>query len=813
MIKTLTASLTKRKLAFGLLISSLLFLVLIVPSVASADGFLEGTLWTLVNGVFGYMVWVGGNLLNYSITEFVIGFGAMYQSQGMGVAVNELWGLIRDIFNLLFIFGLVYIGLRLILDSENSSARRMLVNIILAALLINFSMFFSKAIIDFTNIAAAQITNAFPPSSSKVLGIGGQPLYGISDQFMKTLGLTSIWGSEGSLFNVNNGTGGDITYIFSTMIIFIIAAFVFMAGALLLAIRFAALNLFIILSPVMFLGWIFPNLSSFTTRYWHNFLGRAFFAPAYLLMLYISWRVLVSFRDLAGGGEMSKAMNGDPLQSAAQLGPSIAFFIVVCVFLIASIVIAQRMSVDGASFAINTMGGYYKKGLRKMAGFAGTTIKIASAPVRDVTRTASNYTGQKVEKFVRNQQKKGGVTGWMARSQAGDSLGMGVATGLKNSKVGFGLTHTQEQQRQRDVRAAVNKSIGEEEKDKTYTDAAKVIETGTGDLSKALQDLGKIIKGLSAEDAAAMGIKNLSKPSTAANISDTQLKEWKDKGVFTTTEIDGLRTSRDTALNRIARYGNAETIHPTEFDDRGLLESEANLKKGFTNNEIARFVTDDDIDNIISKRGYTGQEATDFKDRVIATRTASVNRFGAPKDREGYTRSKDPKNLRTADQRETLLRNRRSSDYANMPASIFTQADTYKYVTPSALGSRLDNDDNPPKPEELGNIKKALAIHLGLQTGETPNKVVEKYNKDNKEYDAKLKSLQDDLRTAENEIRRVPNGTPVPAGLIGARDTARMAINGLVKPTEPTDEVKRWAKFERDSVNNGNRAHLFMETK
>ena len=124
-------------------------LVILIPSITFAeDNFLESglksVLWTIVNVVFGWMVWASGLLLNLAITKYVVGFGAVFESSGLGYSVNTLWATVRDIFNLTFIFGLVYIGFKMIFNSGDSNAKRMLGSLILAALLVNFSLFITK---------------------------------------------------------------------------------------------------------------------------------------------------------------------------------------------------------------------------------------------------------------------------------------------------------------------------------------------------------------------------------------------------------------------------------------------------------------------------------------------------------------------------------------------------------------------------------------------------------------------------------------------------------------------------------------------
>ncbi len=336
--------------------------------------FIDRALWAIVNSVFGFFVWVGGMLLNTAVTDYVVGFGDKFLNSGLGFAVDNLWTTVRDIFNLTFIFGLVYIGFKMILDSSDSNARKMLVHIILAALLVNFSLFFTKFIVDFSNIAATQIAASFNTS--------GTGEYLVADKFMNELGLSEIWGDGGTLGNMTQGQGG-LTYIFGTMIVFIVTAFVFFAGGLLLMIRFVVLNIYMILSPVMFLGWVFPGMATYSQMWWSGFLGRAFFAPAYLLMLYFAATILTEFAALGNTEGLSKILT-DPNGAQDGFANSVPYFVMMCVFLIASIVVGQKMGADGANMAIS-IG-------KNMAGRARQSVQRGAG---SVTFGAAGFVGQK----------------------------------------------------------------------------------------------------------------------------------------------------------------------------------------------------------------------------------------------------------------------------------------------------------------------------------------------------------------------------------------------------------------------------------
>ena len=122
----------------NLLVSLSVLVILVLPQISHAQvadavgGASQSLLYNFVVVVFGMLVRFGGMLLDAGIEYFVIGFGDVFNNSGVGLAVNDTWVIIRDFINLFFIFGLVYIGIRMILDSDNSNTRRWLVNLIMA---------------------------------------------------------------------------------------------------------------------------------------------------------------------------------------------------------------------------------------------------------------------------------------------------------------------------------------------------------------------------------------------------------------------------------------------------------------------------------------------------------------------------------------------------------------------------------------------------------------------------------------------------------------------------------------------------------
>src|SRR3989344_9659875 len=70
------------------------------------------------------------------------------------VFVTKAWGAVRDIANIFFIIALLYIAIKTILNLGNSNSKKLLTYVIIVALVINFSLFFTKVVIDASNVIA-----------------------------------------------------------------------------------------------------------------------------------------------------------------------------------------------------------------------------------------------------------------------------------------------------------------------------------------------------------------------------------------------------------------------------------------------------------------------------------------------------------------------------------------------------------------------------------------------------------------------------------------------------------------------------------
>jgi hypothetical protein len=499
---------------------------------STPDGVL-GFFHTYVLTGIGWVVGMAGSAFDYAITNYIIGFGSLYIT-GTGETIDELWSTVRDIFNLTFIFGLVYIGFKMILDSSDSSARKMLVSLIGAALLVNFSLFITKFVVDFSNIAAAQIFNAFD-------GSGSGPL-SITNGFMTMMGIQSLIGVEYT-------AGGSFAYIIGMLLIFAILAYVFLAGAVMIIIRFVVLNIYMVFSPFMFLGWVFPALQSYSRDYWSGFLRQAFFAPAFLFMLYLSYRVASTFPTQRDLGHMFNP-NGSSVVDAPALIP---YFALVIVFLCASMVVAKKMGAHGATASVS-FG-------KNLAGRAGRGLKNAATYIpRAGGRMAVNAAGEAATKRLNNLQAGTGAMSWLARRNGVDRLARGAAESATNAKFGTSGSNKDQKAYAAGIRARTSQTNAERRRAEAITNAENAFEdttTGAVALNTELANLATAIRDMTGDEIKDLGIAKLSQSQYAVNLSDAQIDNLEKTGAYNPAQIQGIRNARNQGFQNIAAVGHS----------------------------------------------------------------------------------------------------------------------------------------------------------------------------------------------------------------------------------------------------------------
>ncbi len=161
-------------------------------------------------------------------------------------------------------------------------------------------------------------------------------------------------------------------------IILAIAGFIFLVAGILFVIRMVVLMILMVFAPLAFGAYVLPSTKKHFTKWLHTLFEQSFFAPAMLFMLWFTATVINS-------GFIKKALNPAGTNSALSYAAefdwvgsksppraygNIAFilnFVIIIIFLIASLIVAKQMGAMGADSA---QKGLSKIG-KKAQGYAG----------------------------------------------------------------------------------------------------------------------------------------------------------------------------------------------------------------------------------------------------------------------------------------------------------------------------------------------------------------------------------------------------------------------------------------------------------
>jgi len=639
-----------------------------IPDGVYGDSAFKGMLYSIVVNLFGSLITWAGWLLNWAINDFVIGFGGFFNTTGVGVAVNELWSLVRDFFNILFIFGFIWIGFQMILDSGNSRAKQTLVSLIMAALLVNFSLFISKFVVDFSNRLASEVAIAAFPADDSVFdsteNIGGNirtQRVNVADTFFAHMGIAETLNADQAVIN---NTNAPWSYIFGSAIFYLIAAFVFAAGGVMLMIRFVALSIFMVLSPFMFLGWVFPGMQGWTSKYWKGFLGRAFYAPVYIVLLFFAGTILQNFFGTRGSMTNDFAFGIQSAGGQQTFNPLISIlgaFALSCAFLIAAVQVAGKMSADGAGGVMKVGSGIVRGGQRRLKngaigvgrGAVGGAAGVGRFAARNTLGAATTYgvnrAGQAGREALRrrNAELAQGSSFDRLRARTSERIAGGALDRVATATVAGSETRADRLARVAKENAALNTAADAGQRYTNTRDDLATISRLTASVTAASTTMGPLTAAQMAEKKELEDAQTRVGQSTrqmtneevrdnftteqrneayvAANLSDDHLKFLKESGVLTNAESKTLRGNRDDAKLDAVSESFEDTTSSAEqlnnaFDRMEQtvrrMSADSKAKLGFdrlTQERVAVHLTDDDIVKLEESGRYTADQVEDIR--------------------------------------------------------------------------------------------------------------------------------------------------------------------------------------------------------
>lgn len=308
--------------------------------------------WLLYAVLVVFQVFASAALVLF---EYVIKPGHIIGLMNLN-AVVELWRFIRDFFNLFFILVLLFSAFATIFQVEQYSLKKLFLNILLGALLVNFSFPITRFLVDTTNVPMYYFANSISPTGTASGGTGSG--FG-----------TILSASELTDLIVPSGKKARETP-FMALLQGVIFMFLFAISVMVLSVmmfvRVIGLVILLIFSPIGFIASAIPGLQKYGSEWWEKFWKYALFGPAAMLFLMVAVKFMAAVK---ASGIMSAPVKSLVTDVTAASDTSnlmaMVLFSLPIILIWMAIGSANSFSIAGAG-AVTGMGEKFAKwGLKK----------------------------------------------------------------------------------------------------------------------------------------------------------------------------------------------------------------------------------------------------------------------------------------------------------------------------------------------------------------------------------------------------------------------------------------------------------------
>jgi len=398
---------------------------MIVPKIASATIFetIASSVVNKIAAILSYILgWLGSQvvILEGTIIDWLVNHSQFTKL----FVVQTGWGIARDVANLFFIGILIYIAFGTILRLEKFNTSKLLFNLVLFAILINFSLTISGIIIDFSQALFKFFI--FAP-------IKGE--FELSPQLANALSLQNFWAPGGSAtqfeaydFTLSETMLKALAQIILTVIFTFITVIVFGAMIAILFIRNIYLWTLLILAPIAWICGIVPlkQIRANAGKWWDQFIKWATVAPVLGFFIFLALLAAQGRAQLTGGFETTSpgGMPNDLFRD--NFNPVNIFqFVAIIGLMIAGLIAAEAFGAKtaGAARGMIEKRGKAIKGWMQRQGTKGAGA-VGGGALAGISKAASKipFVGgllsQPISVAGRNLQARGEIIKESEREKA-----------------------------------------------------------------------------------------------------------------------------------------------------------------------------------------------------------------------------------------------------------------------------------------------------------------------------------------------------------------------------------------------------------
>jgi len=321
-------------------------ILIIIPHSAQAgivETLGEGLAWIILR-----VVSLLGKLLVLIINLFIN--IAQYNNFINSVPVSVGWSIVRDVCNMFFIVALLVIAFGTILKIERYRYNRLLVNLIIMAILINFSKVIAGFFIDFGQVVMMTFVNAFKDAAA--------------GNFTQAFRMREILELRDDIPEINTADFLGAAVLALAMVL--IALVVMIALLVVILVRIIMLWILVVLSPLAYLLSALPgSWQQQSSKWWSNFGKWVAIGPVLAFFVWLSLTVIgdpsgtkdfitTTKDEVSASGQLVETVGNDRLSAAitkASSTDNMLGFALGISMLIMALLTAQQMGGIAGNFA------------------------------------------------------------------------------------------------------------------------------------------------------------------------------------------------------------------------------------------------------------------------------------------------------------------------------------------------------------------------------------------------------------------------------------------------------------------------------
>ncbi len=373
-------------------------------------------IWTssLMLSFGGAILRLAGAVFDFGVNHVIIDFKNTLSGSLIDI-INSGWTFFRDLANILIIGIFVFIAISLILGLKEYGQKKLVARVLLIAVLMNFSLLFTKIVIDASNFVAFAIY-------TQTAGAGGAQTFSVADKVLAPLHITGTWDTSKLAATVagqaSGGAGAFKAFafgVFGFLILTVLAAVIFYGAFLILA--RAIMFIFLMLTaPIAYATYLAPHFEASEfgwTNWWKSLINNAAFAPLLMVFLSVSILIMQTASPSVNPADTIGALLVDPSKQVLTDGWRVLFVYIIGTGLLFT---SFRLSSSLAGSISGIRLGQMAAGMPLALGFAGAAKAAQYTVGRGLSKVADSKGAQaqaarmqafrsgKAEDFARAEQ-------------------------------------------------------------------------------------------------------------------------------------------------------------------------------------------------------------------------------------------------------------------------------------------------------------------------------------------------------------------------------------------------------------------------